>query len=560
MSGQVDQRTDLWAVGVMMYEMLAGRRPFSGDTIERVLAAILFRSPFPLPQDCPIEPGLERLVTRALAKDPDERFQTAQEFLEALRAADTTVSVAVQAGAGSTPSIAVLPFADMSEARDQEYFCEGMAEELINALTKLPSIRVAARTSSFRFKHQAVDVRDIGRELNVTSLVEGSVRKFGEHIRIAARLTEVSDGYERWAEQYDREAGNVFLVQDEIARAIVDQLEVRLSGLQSPTLIAPSTQDVDAYKLYLQGRHYWNHRYPGFIEKAIRCFEGAIARDATYALAYTGLADAYVVLGAYGLMEPALSMSKAKQAAERAVALNDGLAEAHHSTALVAWYGDRSWLGTERAFRRALELNPASGVAHAHASVMLGYHGEFDEAVREAEQARQLEPMSAVIGYYTGNAFMLAGQLDEALDEVERSVDLDPNFGMAGWQKVWILRAHGRHQDALVEAERVAALTKRQCIFLATLGVAYAGVGDVGRATAVLDEVVAGADDNHVSPLAAAMICASLGSTDWALDHLERAVAKRVPLLVLLPLHPVFQPLWENPRFEDLTRRIGIWT
>jgi len=326
--------------------------------------SVLHEDPLPLASLRPDVPQkLADATNRLLKKDPAERYQTVNELLVDLRGAGTSSPAKTEP---DITSIAVLAFEDMSPQKDQDYFCEGMAEELINALAALPGIHGASRTSAFQFKGKPIDIADIGAKLRVESVLEGSVRKSGNRMRITVQLVNTSDGYHIWAERYDRDADDVFAVQDEIARAIVEKLKVKLSG--DAPVVKHATGDLEAYHLYLQGRYYWARR-GGFLERAVDCFAKAIERDPTCAQAHAGLADAYGVLGIYGVLSPAEAAQKARPAAERALALQETLAEAHRSLAVLNVSFDWDLEGGEREYRRALELSPESGELRSmHAS------------------------------------------------------------------------------------------------------------------------------------------------------------------------------------------------
>lgn len=556
----VDRRTDLWALGVVLYEMLTARLPFHAETVPPLIHAILNRTPEPLHLLCPeVPPGLARVVGRALVKSVAGRYQRAEEMLSDLRALQRKPGSGVDTMASRhLPSIAVLPFSDMSPQRDQDYLCEGITEELTNALAGLRGLHVVARSSAFQFKGQALDMAEVGMRLNVDTVLEGSVRKAGTRLRVTAQLINVSDGYHLWSERYDRDLDDVFAVQDEIARAIASTLRVKLLGGQDTPLVKRHTDDLEAYNLYLQGRYYWSRRYAGFLPKAVECFEQASARDPSFALPHAGLADGYSVLGIYGVLPFESTMTKAKAAADRALALDDTLAEAHQARAFVRWFFDWDWLDAEREYRRALDITPHAGLAHAQFGTLLAFLGRFDEAVAEVRQGVALEPVSTLVGFYAGSVFYLARRYERGLDECRRSLELDPNFVLALWVQGLLLTQLGAHAEAIDAAERAVALSKRQTFFLAHLGTTYAAAGRHDQARAVLEDLIQRGRGTYVTPLHVADVFTALGDTEQALTWLERAAEDRGGFVTRIATAPIYDALRADPRFAAIVSRMGL--
>jgi eukaryotic-like serine/threonine-protein kinase len=557
----VDPRTDLWALGVVLYEMLSGRMPFAGDSAPGVLYRILHSAPEPVHlvhAGIPLE--LSRIVARALMKEPGGRWQSADEMLGELNAFKRRLDSGTTTPAADRrlPSIAVLAFSDMSAEKDQDYLCEGIAEELINALAALEGLRVAARTSSFQFKGQARDVRHIGERLDVQTVLEGSVRKIGMRLRITVQLINASDGYNLWSARYDRDLDDVFALQEEIARAVVGALKVRLTGQPEAPLMRRHTEDLEAYHLYLQARYYWTRRYAGFLPRAIECFEQAIARDPSYGLAHAGLADGYSVLGLYGFLPPKAAFARAEAAARRALELDDGLPEAHQAMAFVRWFFDWNWTEAERSFRRALALNPQSGLTRAQLAVFLATQGRPHEGIVEARRARALEPLSLLVGYYAGLVFLYAREYERGLEECRRILDLDPHYALGFWVRGDLLFHLGRHEEALEAAERAVALSNRPPFYLGLVGEAHAALGQRDRAQAIVDELLERSQQGYVAPLHLADIFLALGEYDQAFEWLNRALEDRNGFLGALAVDSAYDPVRADPRFGALLERIGL--
>jgi serine/threonine protein kinase/tetratricopeptide (TPR) repeat protein len=565
----VDARSDTFAFGALLYELFSGQRAFPGDNGLAVLSAVQHSEPVPLKEVAPDTPlELRALIDRCLRKDPRKRWQSIADvklllgdILERLReereaprrgAPDAPSSPATPAGDHAVASVAVLPFRDLSPQRDQDYFCEGMSEELINALSAVDGVRVAARSSSFRFAGPGADIRKIGAQLHVDTLLDGN------RLRVVAQLVNVRDGYHVWSDRYDRELDDVFAVQDDIARGIVDKLTVSLGTPPNRSLVKRQTDNIDAYSLYLQGRYYWSRRYAGFLQRAIDSFEQAIVRDPSYALAHAGLAEAFSLLGVYAILPPAVAIAKAKPLAERAIALDPSSAETHQAMALVRWYFDWDFDAALRVYAQALTLMPSSGVLRGLYGILLADLGCFDEAVAQITQARELEPVSALVGFYGAAALAISRPLEDAVVECERVLELDPGFVPVLWVEATALSHLSRHREAIEAAERALALSRRQGFFLACAATVYAAANERPRALELLHELRAQRAQSYVSPLCLAEVSAALGEVDDAFNWLESAFTERTPFLVALGVSPAYDSLRSDPRFPPLLRRLGL--
>jgi serine/threonine-protein kinase len=428
----VDHRTDIWSLGVVLYEMLIGTCPFRSEYDQALVYSILNEEPASLKSlraDVPIE--LERAAAKTLRKDPGERFQSMGAFVSTLGSVQKQYEAEGVAHRPSTerasPSIAVLPFINMSPDPENEYFSDGLSEELINALSKLESLHVTARTSAFRFRGKDLDIREIGGLLNVATVLEGSVRRAGNRIRITAQLINVADGYHIWSEKYDRELDDVFAVQDEISLAIVDKLKVKLLGEEKQKLVKRYTDNLEAYDLYLKGRFQLHKLTEESIKKSLDCFHEAIQKDQRYALAYFGTAEAHVVPANLGLTPSRESIPRAKTEALKALELDSELAEAHAILGFISLTYDWDWPAAERRFKRAIELNPNCAEAHYPYSNYLSALGRPDEAVAEAKRALDLDPLSGITNVNMAYVLYAARRFDEAIEQCRKALQIGPD-------------------------------------------------------------------------------------------------------------------------------------
>ncbi len=560
----VDQRSDLFSLGTVLYEMLSGRRPFEGESSADEIGAILLEDPPPCTSaQNPISPALDRVVGRCLEKDVHDRFQTASDLLFALESVhDHDTGVSSFSGITAEPisetpihSVAVLPFANMSPDPEQEYFCEGMAEEVINALGTIEGFRVAARSSAFRFTGKALDIREVGEALNVKSVLEGSVRTAGNRVRVTVQLVDVENGFQIWSERYDRGMEDIFALQDEISESIVGALQVKLGTGVSEDLNRP-TASVEAYHLYLKGQHNWYKRERGSLQKAADFFEQAVAVDPDYALAHAGLAISYCSLAFYG-MEPAVARARASAAAERAAALAPGLAEVHAALGLYASWFAYDWETAEREYKAAIKANPSYALAHIWYGMALATLSRHDEAIALAAHAREVDPLSPYTNTALGLAHVQAGRRTEALPLLEESVNFDASFLYTLWVLGSTYGALGRHDEAVAVFEKALTLSGRGSYYLSWLGWAYGIAGRKPEAEKIREELAAGYPGQDIQPLMLMQVCSGLGDLDSAFAWLEKSVAQGDPAAGFIGFPPMDR-LREDPRFDGIRESLGI--
>lgn len=553
--------SDQFSLGVLLYELVCGRRPFEGEHESVVLYDIVNSEPEPLGARIPdLPPTFVSVIERLLAKSPEDRFESMDAAAQALRRLGRRArdAHAQQAGTESAePAVAVLPFVDMSPDLDQEYFCDGIAEEITLALSEVKGLRIVSRTSTFQYKGQAYDVRRIGRELKVRGFVTGSVRKSGDTLRISAQLVAVSDGRHLWSERYDRRLEDVFAVQEEIARAVVRAIEPKL--LRAQAARKKPTESVEAYNQYLAGRYLLNQRTQSALQQALEKFRGAIAHDDTFGAAWGGVAEAEVLRASAAYVEDIPgAFTRARHAAERAIELDPDRAEPHVALALVRLRADWDWAGAEQAFKRALELNDGYATAHHQYALYLSFVLRIDEALEHIRRALELDPLSLLISTAVGRILHFARRYDEALAQCERTSQMDPSFVPALFDQVVTCGVSGnveRARELIARIEQVNADPARRAILLCRY---HALIGERELALEHYAKLEDLAKERPLSPVLFGLNDITLGDIDKAMIQCELAAEAHDSLLVYLQCEPAYDPLRAHPRYGALIRKIGF--
>jgi eukaryotic-like serine/threonine-protein kinase len=590
----VDNRTDVWAFGCVMFEMLAGVSPFGNPTAVDTLAAIVEREPTwdMLPASTPAH--VLQLLRRCLNKDPKRRLRhiadarleledgpatmpirgwsAPRKAIASLLAVLALTSVAALYSllrpGPPADSIAVLPFVNVGGNPDMEYLSDGITESLINALSEVPALAVMSRNAVFRYKGPTVDAQAAGRRLNVQVVLTGSVVQRDGALSISTELVDVRNNRHLWGERYNRRVTDILAVQEEISTAISDTLRLRLTGEEKQRFVKQYTQNTEAYQLYLKGRYYWNKKTADGFYKGIDYFQQAIALDPNYAPAYAGLAALYNNLANYNfaLIPPREAWPKAKAAAERALQIDDNLAAAHASAALVSYQWAWDWANAEKEFRRAIDLAPASSSTY-EPTLASTYHwyahylmsmGRTEESFRAGRRALELDPLDLGNNAHQGWHYLFAGQHDQAVEPLRKAVELDPTFAISQWYLGMAYEQQKAFAEAIKQFDTCIRLTGGRPSMVALLGHAYAAAGRTKEAETVLDQLATRATRTYVPPYPVAVIHAALGRPDQAFAWLEKAYNERDSWLDYLTVDPRLSPLRSDPRYADLRRRMNL--
>ncbi len=548
----LDARSDVYSLGCVLYELLAGEPPYTGPTAQAVMAKRL-TDPVPGVRRlrAPVPAGVEDALRKALATEPADRFGTAAAFAEAL-----TQSAAVRR---RPRSIAVLPFTNLSPDPENAYFADGITEDVIAQLSKIRALKVISSTSGVPLKKREQSLREIAARLEVGAVLEGSVRRAGDRVRIVAQLIDAETDRHLWAETYDRQLTDIFVIQSDVALRIAGALEAELTADERTQIRRGATTDLQAYQLYLKGRHCFFRFTQEGIRKGIEYFQQAVVKDPSYALAHTGLGMAYAELGlghGAGALKPEEAYQRARKAVTKALGLDGGLGEAHGLLAFLKYACDFDWTGAELEFKRALELNPGSGDIYDLYGHMLSALERYDEAVEVLTRAQQLDPLAHRSDLAT--VLLRAGRYDEALRAAAPVIELDPHYPMGHATLGWAYLKKGMYQKGLAELEQAVALSPGNTLFLAQLGQACALAGQVERARDVLGQLEEQARRRYVSPYHLAYLYTGLGERELALDALERAYEQRAGGIYGIKGSFLFASLRSHPRFTGLLRKMNL--
>lgn len=549
-----DHRSDLFSLGIVLYEMIAGRLPFKGDTEAATMNSVLNEAPEPLSRyKSGVSDKLQDIVSKLLEKDPSLRYQSAAGVISDLK----RLAVSDSKKEVLRPSIAVLPFTNLSTDPDQEYFCDGMAEEIINALTKIDTLRVVARTSCFAFKGKHEDIRTIGDKLNVSAILEGSVRKSGNRLRITAQLINVADGYHLWSEKYDRNMEDIFAIQDEISLTIVDKLKVKLLKGKRASLTKRYTDNIEAYNLYLKGRFYWNKRVSAELEKAKDLFEKVLALDPNYALAYAGLADCFSMLGQNLDIPPRDAFPKAREMALKALSIDGTLAEAHTSLAGVLATYDWNWKEAENEFNKAIELNPNYATAHQWYGLLLIDVGRLDEAINETKKAQELDPLSPILGVASAWTLIAARRYEEAEKICYQLIDDDSNFMPPHFVLGSIYEATGEYDKAATKyLKGLSNFGYFRNDEYEVLSKSLQLSGWKGYCQKLID-ILKQRDPSQASA-DIALNYFRLGEIDLAFEWLNKAYNEKDPNFLFVRGNVHLDTVRSDPRYLSLMKKIGL--
>ena len=556
----VDHRADLYALGVVAYEMLTGKTPFAGRPAMAMIAAHVTEEPAPIDAiRAGLPPVLSQLVMQLLIKDPAGRPQSAAEVLSTLSSIGAKIDEQGQllADASEIRSVAVLPFRNLSRDEDGEYLSDGITEEILNALARLPSLRVAARSSSFAFKNMDVDVKDIARKLRVGNVLEGSVRQAGNHVRVTAQLSNAADGFQKWSERYDREMSDLFDIQEDIASKIAASLQVALfaKGGRISSSVRRSSLDIEAYELYLKGRHSLDRRIEG-MERALDYYQRALDRDPKFALAHTGVAEVRFLLTMYDAVVPRIGVPKARMAALRALALDPNLAEALIVLSNASLWYDWNHAETLRLIERAMELKRSDPLVHSAHAFYFASLGRHEEAIERATYASELDPLGVLASGNRAIISYLASRFEDAVAYCESTLDNDSADSEAYRWRALSLFQLGRRDEAFQSIASSVDQSQRAYWPLANQAAMLARAGKERDALEILGELEKRAVDEPVPPLALASVHYGLGNLDAFFAMLDKSIAARDLWLIQLNVDPGFAAVRTDPRFKAAVARI----
>jgi serine/threonine protein kinase/Tfp pilus assembly protein PilF len=569
----VDQRSDVYSLGVIMYEMVTGQVPFAGETTLSVAVKHKTEAPpDPIEINDQVSKDLSRIILKCMEKEKGKRFQQAQDLLMELtqieRGIPTTQKISPAKKTTTERittsdwqhSLAVLPFANLSPQEEQEYFCDGLTEELINALSNIKDLRVVARTSAFSFKGKDMDIREIGTKLNVDTVLEGSVRQAGNRLRIMAQLINVQDGYQLWSERFDREMKEVFDIQDEVTLAIVDKLKVKLIEDEEEKLVKRHTESEEAYQLYLKGRFFWNKRTGKGMNHAIEYYKQAIEIDPQYALAYSGIADSHVMLASWGYLRPKETIPLAKTAVQRALELDNNLAEAHFTQAAINVISDRDFVTADKKFKFALNLNPNNAMGRLWYGIFCFLpFCRLEEAMIEIKRAHKLDPLSPILNWGIAYILYLSREYDKAIEVFKKTLSLQEYFPPAVYCLSEAYIENKMYDEAFALTARMAPIWGISEQKVNAVKSIYEKSGFKETLQKYFDILVEESQKEYYLPyMERVRYCTRLGMKDEAFDCLDKAYEEQEVHQLWIKADPVFDRLRSDPRYEQFIKKIGL--
>ena len=562
----VDQRGDIWAFGCVLYELLSGRRAFRGETMNDTLAKVLEREPdwSSLPSSTP--PPIQQLLRRCLQKETSSRYPAITEITSEIDELVRSLNVIQGQGEDLLRSgkniraLAVLPLANLSGDSQQDYFADGMTDALITTLAQIGALRVISRTSVMQYKGTRKPLPEIARELNVQVVLEGTVLRSANRVRIAAQLIDALTDTHLWAKTYESEMRDILAVQSEVAQAVAQEIRLKLTPEERARFSAARPVDPEAYEAFLKGRYYWYKRSPDALKRGLESLQQAVAKDPTYALSHAGLADAYASLGwdLFAAVAPAEAFPKAKLAAQKALDLDPNCAEAHAQLGHVAGFYEWDWATAETAFRRALDLKPQYGVAHIWYSHVLHAEGRTAEAFAESQRAVECDPLGLILNVHLGWNYLYDRSYKRAIEQLQKTKELEPGFLLA---RLFLGEAYeqtGRLEEAIAEFETAVDLSERRPVYLSGLGHAYAAAGRKDRAVRIIEELQQLSNHDYVPARGIAEIYIGLGEKQHAFVWLDKAVEQRNGWLFHVKSNPRYDSLRSDRRYAELIHRIGL--